>query len=428
MIEGVEPSDFACENVDKHDVIEENEALTVTGVQMSCIEDEKLDISQQIVEEKLHEVLKAQQDPKKRRKSTVINLLLLALNILFMAFIVKSLISNVGDENQTISQVISLQGSKLWWLAGGVLMYGVYMFAQFLMYNALIKDLTKTKNKKLAYDVAVVGKYYDNVTPFAVGGQPMQIVSLSKSGISAGVSTSIPIMKLMINSIVNMVLVLLFFVFGLPRIPQTSAFNDFLLTILEILGVVGLVITVVVTSFMVLISSGNFVTRSFVSKITKIAYRLRIVKNYRQTLKKTMNQVAEYRSSMKYLWHRKKLLIKMILYSLLECLSYAVLPFFVVMAFSQVLTINAVMLVFVCILLYYVCAMASSFLPLPGGTGLMEISFIFLFGAGIINLGDMIVWALLAWRFLSYYLILLHGFTHELYKIAKNIIKRKREI
>ena len=67
--------------------------------------------------------------------------------------------------------------------------------------------------------------------------------------------------------------------------------------------------------------------------------------------------------------------------------------------------------------------MASCFLPLPGGTGLMEISFIFLFGMMV---GDSIVWALLAWRILSYYMILVHGFSHELIHIVKNMVKNKK--
>ena len=114
----------------------------------------------------------------------------------------------------------------------------------------------------------------------------------------------------------------------------------------------------------------------------------------------------------------------MILLCIVECLTYAVMPYFVVMAFVETVEMSMILFLVVCIVKYYICAMASSFIPLPGGTGLMEISFIFLFG---IVVGDSIVWALLAWRFLSYYLILIHGFTHELIGIIKNMIKNKQK-
>ncbi len=422
VVDGKKPSNFSCEK--KEDVEPEIELKAQEGEQLSFDTNTDLELPKEVVEEKLKEAF-ATQSPKKKRKSTIINLILLLVNIVFMVFIVKGLLNNIGEDD--IWGIIEKQGSKLWWLAAGVGVYVLYMLSQFLMYVVLIKDLTGKRRLKLAYDVAVVGKYYDNVTPFAVGGQPMQIVLLAKKGISPGVSTSIPIIKMMLNSIVNMFLVLIFFIFGLPRIPQTSAFNELLLVLLEVLGVIGLIITVVVTLFMVLISSGNLVTRSLISKIIKFGYRIKLVKNYRQTLKKTINQVAEYRSSFKYLWKNKWLLLKMVLLCIVECLTYAIMPYFVVMAFSTSIDLSTPMLMFLCVVQHYICAMASSFIPLPGGTGLMEISFIFLFGAGIINLGDSVVCALLAWRFLTYYLILIHGFTHELSKITINLIKSKRK-
>ena len=50
--------------------------------------------------------------------------------------------------------------------------------------------------------------------------------------------------------------------------------------------------------------------------------------------------------------------------------------------------------------------LASSFIPLPGGTGMNEITFTFLFKE---YLGGATFWALLFWRFCSYYYYLLQG-------------------
>lgn len=382
----------------------------------------EIGISQEYAEEKIKQAMESQ-SPKKKRKSTIINLCLLLVNIVFMVYIIKGLISNVGDSN--FLSVAKTQGSKMWWLAGGAGIYILYMLAQVLMYHVLIKDITGKKRFGLAYDVAVVGKYYDNLTPFAVGGQPMQIIRLAKSGISAGVSTSIPIIKMMLNSSMNMILAVLFFVFGIPQIPNTTPLNDMLLILLVILGVIGLIITVIVVVFMFLIASGNLITRSFISGVLRIGYKLKIVKNYRESFKKFLNQVAEYKASYNFMIKNKKTLFKMLGLCLMECLTYAVMPYFVVQAFAVNVDMNAALFFLVCLSEYYICTMASSFIPLPGGTGLMEISFIFLFG---IVVGDNIVWALLAWRILSYYMILAHGFIHELIHIGKNFVKNKREL
>ena len=158
-----------------------------------------LEVSEEYTEQKYQKVMEYQ-SPKKKRKSTIINLCLLLINLIFLVTIVKSLMKNVGEKN--FLDVLQEQGSKCWWLLGGLLIYVLFMLVQTLMYYVLIKDITGKKRMKLAYDVAVVGKYYDNATPFAAGGQPMQIVRLVQNGVSVGTSTSIPIIKLIIKLII----------------------------------------------------------------------------------------------------------------------------------------------------------------------------------------------------------------------------------
>lgn len=408
-------------DAEKSDAEEETIVETVKSQETGAIE-----ISDEIAEEKLNEVLSTQK-PQKRKKSTIINLILLLINVVFMVFIINSLMKSVGE--QSFSAYAKSQGKQLWWLVGGLGCYVLYMFSQTIMYRALIKDITKKSQWGLSYNVGITGKYYDNVTPFAVGGQPMQIVELSKSGMSPGVSTAVPIIKMIINSMVSAILGLLFFVFGISKIAPTNSLFAFLFVIFEILGIIGLIITLFGVLFMIMLSTGNLFTRSIIAWLVKLGYKLKLVKNYRATLKKWLDQVSEYKSSMSYLMKNKKLLLKMILYSCLESLSYAGISFFVVMAFMQKgflveNNISAWFVLFTCIVKYYICSMAGSYIPLPGATGLMEIAFIALYGEFV---GDAIVWALLTWRIMSYYLILVHGFVHEVIKIVKSVTKSKRQ-
>ena len=367
------------------------------------------------------------QKPQKKKKSTVVSLILLLVNIGFMIFVVSGLVKNVGEQN--FFDYAKSQGNKLWWLVGALVCYVLYIFAQTGMFHALIKNTTGKSQWKLAYNVGVTGKYYDNVTPFAVGGQPMQIVELAKTGISPGVSTSLPLIKMIINGIVSTLLALIFFIVGLPKIAPTNSFYAFLFVIFEILGIIGLVITLFGNLFMVFLSVGSLFTRSLIGWIVKVGYKLKLVKNYRATLKKWLGQVNEYKASGRYLMKNKKLLFKMILYSCLESLSYAAISFFVIMAFLDpsyldTSKISVWYILLSCVIKYYVCAMAGSYIPLPGATGLMEIAFIALYGEFV---GDAIVWALLAWRIVSYYFILIHGFVNEATKIVKNVSKSKKD-
>ena len=416
-------------DVKKEENIEEikegNDKEIASDVEKDGSQEQELEVSKDFAEEKLSEVISLQK-PQNKKKSTIITLILLLINIGFMIFIISGLINKVGEQN--IFEYMKSQGSKLWWLVGGIVCYALYMFSQAIMFHTLVKSITGKSQWKLAYNVGVTGKYYDNVTPFAIGGQPMQIIELSKTGISPGASTSIPLIKMLINGLVSTLLALVFFVVGLPRIAPTNSLFAFLFIVFEILGVIGLAITLFGSLFMIILSTGSLFTRSLVAWLVKMGYKMKLVKNYRVTLKKWLGQVNEYKASGRFLIKNKKVLVKMILYSCLESLSYAGISFFVVMAFmdptymsSENISIWFILLS--CIVKYYICSMAGSYIPLPGATGLMEIAFIALYGEFV---GDAIVWALLTWRIISYYFILIHGFINEITKIAKNVSRTKR--
>ena len=422
-IEELESEKQAEENVES--VNEESQSLPNLEVETTKTVEGEIEISKDIAEEKLSEILESQK-PQKKKKSTIVTIVLLLINIAFMVFIVSGLIKNVEDQN--FVEYVKSQGNSLWWLVGAIACYALYIFAQTIMFKDLVKSTTGKSKWKLAYNVGITGKYYDNVTPFAVGGQPMQIVELAKTGMSPGVSTSLPLIKMIINGIVSTLLCLLFFIVGLPKIAPTNSFYAFLFVIFEILGIIGLVITLFGNLIMILLSTGSLFTRSLIAWIVKIGYKLKIVKNYRLTLRKWLSQVNEYKASGRFLFKNKKLLFKMILYSCLESLSYASISFFVVMAFldpSYMATANVSVwfILLSCIIKYYICSMAGSYIPLPGATGLMEIAFIALYGEFV---GDAIVWALLTWRIVSYYFILIHGFINEISKIVKNVSKNKK--
>lgn len=370
--------------------------------------------------EKLKNAMEAQ-NPKKKKKSTILNLCLLAVNIVFMVFIVKNMLP---DLNGGFFEVIFSQGHKLWWLVGGVCAYLIFILVQVISYKILIKSLANIDSTKLAYDTAIVGRYYDNVTPMAVGGQPMQIVVLANHNVNPAVSTGIPLIKLVINTGVSAILALVFFIFGFQFFEVNTSFNSILILLLEVFGVIGLLISLIVAVFIFLVSSGKLITKSFISFVLRLGYKMKFVKNYRKTYRKIYSQVEEYKFSMKYLLSNKKILFQLLSLNIIENLAYALMPYFVVMAFVENITISPIMFLLLCVSKYYLCTMASCFIPLPGGTGMMEISFIVLFGMIV---GDNIVWALLGYRFFSYYLILLHGFIHELIKIFKNISKNKKE-
>lgn len=387
-------------------------------------QDTEISFDNEVVEEKLEEALSVE-TPKKKRKSRITNLIFLAINIIFMSIIVSSFLRSIGD-GMDLKSVLIGQGDRLWWLVLGLVGYLLFLSAETLIFSSLIKASTGKRHFGLSYRVAITGQYYDNITPLAVGGQPFQIVTLTRSGMSTGIATSLPVIKVIIYNIIYTFMVLLFYIFGVPFIATTSALNNFLMILLEAVAGIGLIFTTLTSVLFVLIGSGKIVGRGLARWLVRIGYGLHIVKDYRKTYNKLMLQVREYQNSMAFLRKNKKVMVECVLYCLLEMVALWTIPFSVVLAFSGTANFSLALWIASTIRII-ICNMAATVVPLPGGTGMMEIGFILAFSSAEL-LGDNVVWGLLAWRIITYYLLILHGFIHTMTESIINAVRRKKNL
>ena len=382
-------------------------------------------IDKTLAEEKLKEALESEK-PKSKRKSLIQNLIFLALNIFVMFFIIDTCMGET--KGVPLKEIFRTQGNQMWWLLGGVGLFIIMFFADTMMFYCLIKKSTGKRRFGLSYKVSSVGKYFDAITPFSVGGQPSQIINLTRSGVSPGVATSIPVIKLIIYNIVYTLVILTFLIFGIPFLPLESNLVEFFKIFLKFFAYIGLFFTGIVSVVFILIGSGKIIGRSVVRWAVRLGYKLHIVKDYRKSYNKIMNQVLEYQSSIQYLRKNKGTLFACIFFGLIEALAYFSIPFTVVMAFTSnpVLSLSSgFVMLNICIVKFMICQMASVVIPLPGGTGMMEISFAILFG-GSSMLGGYFAFGLLAWRFLTYYLTIVQGFTVSTIDNVSRMVKAKK--
>ncbi|MCR5553182.1 MAG: flippase-like domain-containing protein [bacterium] len=384
-------------------------------------------IDSEIVSIRLEEAKKAE-EPKKKKKSIIINLLFLALNIAFLVFVLKGLLKETS--NVSLGEVIAEQGTKLYWLLGALACFIINYFVNALCLSVMVKNTTGKFRFWLCFKCAILGKYYDDITPMAVGGQPSQILNLVKGGVTPGVATSIPIIRMIIGQLVRWFLIILLFIFAVPLIPSESGLMDLLITILKILSIVGIVITTIVSVGFLFLGSSKLVGRSIARWVISIGYRLKIVKNYRKSYDKFMRQVLEYQNSMKYLAKNKGVLVSEILLSVLEFTLFCSMGFFVCMAFSTTITTSSfavlLSLWFVALARYQVVDMASTIMILPGGTGIKEIAFLIMFNAFLQGTSN-VAFPFLAWRIFDYYLFLAVGFVFILVRTIVTIVKNHKK-
>ena len=214
----------------------------------------------------------------------------------------------------------------------------------------------------MAFQVAALGKYYDNVTPLGSGGQPFQVHYLNKRNVSFGVASSLPIAGFLMNQFAFMVLM-----------------------------AVGIIIN----------TSRSFVTSQVLIAsyyICMIFYI--IVKHPDETTVKVLHNMEAYRQSLASLSKTKYLLIIVFIFSMCYQICMCSIPYFVLKAFGAG---NAYIdIFFMCVYTYA----AVTYIPTPGNAGAAEGTFYALFKT--LKSGN-IFWAMLIWRFLSYYMFLATG-------------------
>ena len=127
---------------------------------------------------------------------------------------------------------------------------------------------------------------------------------------------------------------------------------------------------------------------------------------------KVINYVEDYQNIMReYVKNPKDFFIEF-LSALLRIVVVYSLPFFIYCVFSGFTS----GLYFKFFVMGVLVDLASSFIPLPGGSGMNEVSFSLMFGL-YFEAGPLF-WAMLLWRFFTYYAYLLIGLGVITYDVA----------
>lgn len=331
---------------------------------------------------------------KKRWKKILGIVLFVILNVIV---ILVTAISEFGNSaNATELEKVKI---NYWLLLPAVLLFVVAMAANIYKYVLMIRNaepkdekMSRRKVWKLAWRVVMLGKYYDNVTPAAIGGQPFQIYYMRKnSNLPKGQMTSIPIVGMIAGQIGFLVVAIICFVLGSIYMTNPALF---------VAAWLGLLFF---AFWPVLVFGVNFFpkpTEKFIKFFVKILAKVRIVKNREKALIKVEEEVHEYVKSVKMILKTKWLFLKLILLAVMYQVLTMAIPFFVLAAFGGGVPLVG------CFVLTVAVTSAVYFIPTPGNSGAAEGTFFIVFSA--LSSGY-VFWAMLVWRFFSYYIYVIIG-------------------
>ena len=110
-----------------------------------------------------------------------------------------------------------------WWLLlPAAASFLVAITFEIFKYVLMMREAGKKRERdntgkvwQVARRTVLLGKYYDSITPAAIGGQPFQIYYMHKNGgMSEGMSTTIPIIGMISNQIGFIIIAVFAFLFG----------------------------------------------------------------------------------------------------------------------------------------------------------------------------------------------------------------------
>ncbi|MEG1499758.1 MAG: flippase-like domain-containing protein, partial [Clostridia bacterium] len=166
---------------------------------------------------------------------------------------------------------------------------------------------------------------------------------------------------------------------------------------------VGYILTAGLLAIIIFLSISKRLGAKLVAGILKIGKKMHLVKNYDKVYNSVMKTVDDFQSTMKFYAKSPKTFIKSFLYAFSSMILNYTLPFLIYCTFAGFNPSLWSDIFVKCVMI----DLASGFIPLPGGTGMAELSFTALF-ASLFTEGRLF-WALILWRILTYYGYIISG-------------------
>lgn len=324
---------------------------------------------------------------KNLKKNSII-LLLITLTVLVLI---------LKDDFPAIMK--SLQNANIIYILLALLCFFVALLFEAKAYQEIIEEYQFDYNLKKSYKMLLITKFFNGITPFSSGGQPMQIYMLKKEGIRLTKATNIIVQ----NFIIYQAALVVFGIFAVVYNHFHQIFAS--IPLLRHLVTVGFAMNTLVMLGLLIVSVSNKFNHFLVRKGIAILSKLHVVKDKEAALNKWEERVDDFYEGTEYLKKNPFLCVRTFIYNLMYLALMYVMPFFVILALNNG-PLDGVTPLKTIISSAYVLIMGS-FVPIPGASGGIEYGYFRFFGNFI--KGSLLKASLLIWRTISYYVPMIIG-------------------
>ncbi len=291
--------------------------------------------------------------------------------------------------------VAAICSIRIHWLIVAAMMIVLYWLLESLVLHVVTKKLHPPQKFFESLRTTMVGQFYNCVTPFASGGQPMQAYSMAKSGVPLGIAGSSLLVRFVIYqfalTVYSLVALVIFWGFFTSEV-----------TGMAFLSIIGFTVnSVVMAGLLCIVFARKFAKRFAVWGI-RLLGKLRLVKRVEERIIETEAELDRFYAGVQLVRKNVFVLVRMFIYSILQLTAFFLIPYFLCLAFGQ-----SGVSPFEVVAAQAFVTMISSFIPSPGAAGGAEISFVTFFT--IFMQGSNLNLSMLLWRMLTFYAPLLVG-------------------
>ncbi len=321
-------------------------------------------------------------------KRKIITLIYILLTIGVMVLI------GVMDKNIKDMGRVFLKLDPLW-VGGGFLCMIFYWIGDAVILRYLTSSMYEGKHRLHSLKVSLVGQYYSAVTPFASGGQPVQVYYMMKDGIPIGYGSSILTVKFLVYQVV-----LSFYC----AIAMALKFPSVMANYPQIiwLSILGFIINAGAILLIFLVMVNKAFVLKMALKLIRAGHRLHLIKDLDKSWKSVSAHLEDFHKSAGFVRGNLKEVIIACFMTFLQLLFYFSITYFIYRAFDlsertilDTITMQAVLYLTV------------SFFPTPGASGASEGGFYIFFSMFFPK--ELLFVSMLIWRAVSYYSNILVG-------------------
>lgn len=386
--------------------------------------------------EKINAQLLALGNPKgKATKKNIISGIVLLVMMIIMVLSVMLSTSELSEIGKTIGKIG--QGSNYVWLIGGFIAALVFFLLYPLSLLILSKSFDRKSSSSDAYLIGAGEHFFNGITPFAAGGQPIQIYEFSKKGMKPGVATGLVMTNFILYLTVLNAYEILAFIYweDINQAIIASGWNYWAVISVAILGYA---LNLGFLAFIIALGVSKRLADWLVS-VARWLCRFRLIGKFlTPAIPRFEIYCSNVQSTIRGVFHHKKavlaaLAIKIVVYGI-----YFALPYFIINAVGQNLPPTKI---FETMMVTSFASSAVCWVPTPGGTGGIEFAFSIAVGAVLPGIADLAAVGnsiSLIWRLLTFYFVLLlslaavivfeSGFQIKLKKDVARSEKEKEEL